>query len=92
MDLSQIRKKIDELDLKIIGLLNDRTELAREVGKKKTEAGKEIYAPERESEIYRKIDVLAGKGILPKDALKSIYREIMSAALALEKPLAIAFW
>jgi chorismate mutase/prephenate dehydratase len=91
MDLSQLRKKIDELDQKIIGLLNERTEFAREVGKKKTEAGKEIYAPERESEIYQKIDRLAAKGVLPKDALKSIYREIMSAALALEKPLAIAY-
>jgi len=90
MDLSQLRKKIDELDQKIIGFLNDRTELAREVGKKKIEAGKEIYAPERESEIYRKIDRMAEKGILPKDALKSIYREIMSAALALEKPLKLA--
>ena len=74
MDLSQIRKKIDELDQKIIGLLNERTEFAREVGKKKTEAGKEIYAPERESAIYQKIDKLAVKGILPADALKSIYR------------------
>ncbi len=91
MDLSRLRKKIDALDRKIIGFLNDRTELAREVGKKKTEAGQEIYAPERESEIYRKIDRLAEQGILPKDALKSIYREIMSAALALEKPLAIAY-
>lgn len=91
MDLSQIRKKIDELDLKIIGLLNDRTRLAQEVGKKKLESGKEIYAPERESEIYQKIDREAGKGILPSDALKAIYREIMSASLALEKPLAIAY-
>ena len=49
MDLSQLRKKIDELDQKIIGLLNERTEFAREVGKKKTEAGKEIYAPERKA-------------------------------------------
>jgi chorismate mutase/prephenate dehydratase len=91
MDLSQIRKKIDELDERIIRLLNERTDLAREVGKMKMEAGKEIYAPERESEIYRKIDALAEKGVLPKDALKSIYREIMSASLALEKPLTIAY-
>ncbi len=35
MDLSQLRKRIDELDQKIIGLLNERTEFAREVGKKK---------------------------------------------------------
>ncbi len=91
MDLAQIRKKIDDLDKKIVELLNSRTELAREVGKKKIESGKEIYAPERESEVYQKLDELNAKGVLPKDALKSIYREIMSAALALEKPLKIAY-
>lgn len=90
MNLQQLRHKIDELDKKIIELLNDRTELALEVGKLKSETGKEIYAPERESQIYQKIDREAG-GPLPKDALKSIYREIMSASLALEKPLAIAY-
>lgn len=90
MNLSHLRSKIDELDKKIIALLNERTDLALEVGKIKSEAGKEIYAPERESQIYQKIDREA-KGPLPKDSLKSIYREIMSAALALEKPLTIAY-
>lgn len=90
MNLNQIRTKIDELDQKIIALLNDRTGLALEVGKIKSESGQEVYAPERESAIYRKIEELA-KGPLPKDALKAIYREIMSASLALEKPLTIAY-
>jgi chorismate mutase / prephenate dehydratase len=90
MNLSELRSKIDGLDQKIIQLLNERTSLALEVGKLKSETGKEIYAPERESQIYRKIDEDA-KGPLPKDALKAIYREIMSAALALEKPLTIAY-
>lgn len=90
MDLNQIRSKIDELDQKIISLLNDRTALALEVGKLKAEAGKDVYAPERESAIYQKIEREA-KGPLPKEALKSIYREIMSASLALEKPLTIAY-
>jgi len=91
MDLTKLRKKIDEIDTKIIGLLNQRTQIARETGKKKSAAGKEIYAPDRESEVYRKIEVLAEKEGLPKDALKSIYREIMSASLALEKSLQIAY-
>ena len=91
MDLTHLRKKIDEVDRKIIALLNDRTKLVREVGAKKIEAGKSVYAPEREHEIYRKIDRIAAKKGLPKDALKAIYREIMSAALAMEKPLAIAY-
>lgn len=90
MDLNQIRSKIDLLDKKIIDLLNERTELAREVGKIKAQTGKEIYAPERESQIYQKIEKMAD-GALSKDALKAIYREIMSAALAMEKPLQISY-
>ena len=91
MDLTHLRKKIDEVDLKIINLLNDRTKLVRAVGKKKVEAGGSIYAPDREFEIYQKIDRIAKKEGIPTDALKAIYREIMSAALAMEKPLAIAY-
>lgn len=90
MKLPQIRKKIDEIDSHIIRLLNERTDRVLEVGKLKEEAGEEVYAPERESQIYQKIDELA-KGPLPKGALKSIYREIMSASLAIEKPLSIAY-
>ena len=90
MSLEQIRKKIDQLDAKIIQLLNERTDLAVEIGKLKTQRGAEIYAPDRESDVYRKIESLA-KGPLPQDALKAIYREVMSAALSLEKPLAVAY-
>lgn len=90
MGLEQIRKKIDELDEKIIALLNDRTKLALEIGKLKQAKDSEVYAPARESEIYRKIDSLANDP-LPKDALKAIYREVMSASLALEKPLSVAY-
>ena len=90
MTLEKLRKKIDELDKKIIAFLNERTRLALEVGKVKVAAGKEIYATERESQIYQKIDREA-KGPLPKESVKAIYREIMSASLALEKPLTIAY-
>jgi len=90
MNLNYLRIKIDELDKKIIKLLNDRTKLAVEVGKIKSETSKEVYAPDRELEVYQKIEEQA-KGPLPKDALKSIYREIMSASLALEKPMTVAY-
>lgn len=90
MDLKNLRKKIDEIDRKIIEFLNDRTRLVLEIGKLKSEQGERVYSPEREIEIYQRIDELA-KGPLPKESLKSIYREVMSAALALEKPLTIGF-
>lgn len=90
MNLSQLRKKIDELDDKLMALLNERMDLASEIGKLKNAEGKAVYAPERESEIYQKIHSRA-EGDVARDALKSIYREIMSASLALEKPLSIAY-
>lgn len=91
MNLAQIRKRIDEFDRKIIELLNDRTRLVMEIGKMKMASGQEAYAPERENEIYRKIEELAAKGPLPADSLKVIYREVMSASLALEKKPKIAY-
>lgn len=85
-----MRKKIDRLDEDIVRLLNKRTELALQVGKHKVEKGSEIYAPDRESEVYYRLSQLAGKS-LPADSLKSIYREIMSATLSLERPIKIAY-
>ncbi|MBI4372415.1 MAG: prephenate dehydratase [Candidatus Omnitrophica bacterium] len=90
MSLENLRKKIDELDERIIALLSDRTKVALEIGKLKQAKASEVYAPARESEIYQKIDGLA-KGPLSTDALKAIYREIMSASLALEKPVSVAY-
>lgn len=89
MNLKDLRQKIDELDRKIIQLLNDRTGLVQEIGKLKSKEGRSVYAPDRETEIYQKIDEIA-KGPLPRESLKAIYREVMSAALALERPLTIA--
>ena len=90
MNLKELRQKIDSLDQKIVQLLNDRTRLVLEIGKLKSTEGQAAYAPDRESEIYKKIEAMA-KGPLPEESLKSIYREVMSAALALERALTIAY-
>lgn len=90
MSLNRLRKKIDLLDRKLINLLNARAEATKKIGKIKINTGKSIYAPEREIEVLRKITSLS-KGPLKKSALEAIYREVMSASLALEKPLKIAY-
>ncbi len=91
MKLDDLRKKIDHLDEKIIQLLNERTDVALKIGEVKKEKGSAIYAPDRESEVYSKIAKMAKDGPLPAEALKSVYREIMSAALTLERPITIAY-
>lgn len=90
MSLDKLRKKIDELDAKLINLLNLRAAVTQEIGKIKIKTGKSIYAPEREVQVLRKIAGFS-KGPLKKEALGAIYREIMSSSLALEKSLKIAY-
>jgi chorismate mutase/prephenate dehydratase len=88
--LQHIRNKIDAIDSKLVRLLNQRTRLVLQIGHLKHQTGEEIYAPDREEAVLQRI---AGKnaGPLTDESLRAIYREIMSSALALEKPLVIAY-
>jgi chorismate mutase/prephenate dehydratase len=88
--LQQLRNRIDEIDSKLVRLLNERTKLVLDIGKIKHASGEEIYAPDREDAVMRRV-VEQGSGPLPADSLRAIYREVMSASLALEKPLVIAY-
>jgi chorismate mutase/prephenate dehydratase len=90
MDLGPIREKIDTLDRQLVELLNQRLALAAEIGKVKRSAGGQIYVAEREDAVFRKVTA-QNHGPIKHEALRAIYREIMSAAIALEKPLLIAF-
>jgi chorismate mutase/prephenate dehydratase len=90
MDLQAIRAQIDELDRKLVEVLNERLTLAAEIGKLKRSQGGQIYVAEREDAVLRKVTG-QNQGPIKHDALKAIYREIMSAAIALEKPLVIAY-
>lgn len=89
-ELSEIRASIDALDLKTVKLLNARLKLAQKIGVLKRGARTRIYVAEREAEVLRRVQSV-NQGPLKPAALQAIYREIMSAAIALEKPLVIAF-
>lgn len=90
MDLEPIRQKIDSLDQQLVELLNERLALAAEIGKVKRSKGGQIYVAEREDAVLRKV-TSQNQGPIKNEALRAIYREIMSAAIALEKPLLIAY-
>ena len=94
MDLPEIRRKIDTVDEQIIRLLNERADLVHEVGIVKKAQGQPIYAPEREEQVLRALAAKARElnSRLPEKSIRAIYREIMSAALALEKDLTIAYF
>ncbi|MDZ4741892.1 MAG: chorismate mutase [Verrucomicrobiota bacterium] len=88
-DLKNVRTQIDAIDSKLLSLLNERVNLVLEVGKIKHASGQDIYAPEREQALLRRLTGM-NPGPLPNDSLKAIYREIMSSAISLEKPIVIA--
>jgi chorismate mutase/prephenate dehydratase len=94
MKLPEIRQKIDALDEQLLKLLSERADLVHEVGLVKRAEGTEIYAPEREEAVFRAVVAknAAMKGRLPEKSIRAIYREIMSASLALEKDLTIAYF
>lgn len=93
MSLEDIRSRIDEVDRRLLELLNERAGLVHQIGEIKKKDGLEIYAPEREERLLRKlVDLNAAlKGRLPEASIRAIFREIMSAALAVEMPLKIAY-
>ncbi len=90
MNLDEIRKHIDDLDGQLLDLLSVRADLVHQVGEVKKRDGLQIYAPEREEALLRRL-IERNRGRLPEKSIRAIYREIMSAALALEDDLKIAY-
>lgn len=90
MNLDKLRKQIDYIDEKIVVLLNQRVKFIIDIGKIKRKLGRDIYSPDREYKIFKKLSQ-SSKGPLTKDGLEAIYREIMSSSRALEKHLTIAY-
>jgi len=91
-ELGRIRERIDDLDARIHELLNQRAAAAMEVARVKLAADPNavFYRPEREAEVLRRVKE-RNSGPLGDEAVAWIFREIMSACLALERPLRIAY-
>ncbi|GIW44713.1 MAG: prephenate dehydratase [Candidatus Binatia bacterium] len=88
--IEDLRARIDEIDQKLLALLNRRARLAREIGEHKRKQNAAVYAPAREKHILSRL-LRANPGPLRPDQVRSIFREIISACLALEQPLKVAF-
>lgn len=88
--LDELRNKIDAIDDKIVELLNSRASVVLEVGKVKAENKQQFHVPNRERQIYERMQSF-NKGPFPNDALIPVYREIISACLSLESPMKVAF-
>ncbi len=90
MSLPELRKSIDSIDDRILELLNERARYVMEVGRLKQAESRDFHVPSREREIYERLTA-ANPGPFPNEALRSVFREIISASLALEAPMRVAF-
>jgi len=85
--LKSLRKQIDDLDDRILEMLNARAKLAQAIGHLKKGP---IYRPEREAQVIRRLQK-ANKGPLANETIERLFREIMSSCRALEQKLTIAY-
>ena len=84
MELAGVRDRIDELDKRIVQLLNERAELGRAAGRAKHTAGRRaVKDEEREREVLLRV-AMANGGPLSQADLLSIYRRVVAATRGLE--------
>ena len=88
--LTQLRQRIDRIDRQLVRLLNERTTLASAIGHLKLRDGQGTFSPDREQAVYANA-LSASHGPLPTEALRAIFREIMSSSLAGVAPPMIAY-
>ena len=88
--VDDLRKKIDQVDEKIVELLSRRASLAQEIGRTKSQGNEDVFVPSREKEIFRRLSKL-NRGPLLEQSVHSIYREILSASRSVEAPLKISY-
>ncbi len=84
MDISDWRKKIDELDGKLVELLNLRASAAIEIGRLKRNTDLPIYEPEREREVIANAQRLNGGPLAARD-LAQIYERVMDVMRSIQK-------
>jgi chorismate mutase len=84
MDIADWRKKIDEIDRKLVELLNQRAQAAHEIGRLKRNTNMPIYEPDRERIVFDNVKEV-NQGPLPGRDLAQIYERIMDVMRKIQK-------
>lgn len=90
MSLQDLRRQIDEIDSRLLELLSERARVVQEVGHSKSRSATHYFSPERERQVFERL-TNENKGPYSTEAIRAIFREIISASRALEAPLTIAY-
>ncbi len=86
MSIEDWRRRIDEIDRKLVELLNERSHCVVEIGKIKRTTGEPLYQPERENQILDGV-VRANPGPLPDAAIRRLFERILDEARSVERTM-----
>lgn len=90
LDLTDLRGQIDAIDQQLLALLNSRAQVAEKVGEVKKRDGTPFFRPDRVAKVIEQIQNV-NPGPLKNEHIAAVWREIMSACLALESPVRVAY-
>ncbi len=82
--LNVCREKIDDVDLRLLDLLNERTSIVQEIGRIKNSSQLPVYEPRREDQVFANVTA-HNNGPLPNDALRRIYERIIDEMRKVQK-------
>ncbi len=83
-DLARCRESIDQVDLRLLELLNQRTSVVEEIGRIKQELRMPVYEPKREDQVFANV-LGHNRGPLPPDAVKRIFERIIDEMRTVQK-------
>ena len=90
MSLDELRKRIDQIDVRMLEMLVERANVAAEIGLAKEAGDRTIYAPAREAELLRALTA-NDPAPLGRESVEAVFREIVSACRGLQQVPAVAF-
>lgn len=82
--LAECRKQIDVLDVKILGLLNERTRVVEEIGRIKQTLALPIYEPKREDQVFHNV-ATNNQGPLSTEAVKRVFERIIDEMRSIQR-------
>ena len=95
MSVDDLRARIDTIDDQLLELLDKRAKLVRDVGKKKKSSSRAMHDPEREQQIYERLEKKLGKArsaAFPVASVRPVFREVISACLSLEQLISVTYF
>lgn len=89
-DLEALRRRVDELDQRLLEILSERARIVVDIGRTKRRDGVPVYAPHREQQVLARA-LSHNPGPLSNRTIEAIYRELMSGSFTLELPLRVGY-